>query len=154
MPILIDGNNLLHRLPRSDRSRERVRRLVLNTCRRERVQVTVVFDGPPPQGAPGRENLGPVTVVYAGSSTADDVIIGRLPSGPGAGDWVVVTDDRELQARARSSGAKIRSLAEWQKKRQPPPSKPRAEPKLSSREVEEWEEFFFGERQDNDGSRE
>jgi hypothetical protein len=142
MPILIDGNNLLHRLPRPDRSRERVRRLVLDTCRRERVQAIVVFDGPPPPGAPAREDLGAVTVVYAGSSTADDVIIGRIPPGSRAGDWVVVTDDRGLQRRAKSSGAKIRTLAEWQKRRQPPPPKPRIESKLSSREVEEWEEYF------------
>ena len=137
MPILIDGNNLLHRLPRHDRSREQVRRLVLDACRRERMKVAVVFDGPPPAGGRVREELGAVTVVYAGTRSADDVIIGRLPGGAAARDWVVVTDDRELQQRARDKGAAIRTLAEWQKKRSPPPPKPRVESKLSSREVAE-----------------
>jgi hypothetical protein len=142
MPILIDGNNLLHNLPPADRSRERVRRAVLDACRHERRRITVVFDGPPPPPSPPRESLGPVTVLYAGSEKADDVIIRTLPGGSSARDWVVVTDDRELQSRARDRGASIRTLAEWSKRRRPPPAKPRPESKLSSHEVAEWEEFF------------
>ena len=43
MPILVDGNNLLHRLPSSERSRGSVRRQVLDATRHETVSVTVVF---------------------------------------------------------------------------------------------------------------
>ena len=154
MPILVDGNNLLHRLPRPNRNREQVRRMVLDHCRHERVKITVVFDGPPPPGAPPREELGTVTVVYAGSETADDVIIRGLPGGASARNWVVVTDDRELQARARNKGASIRTHAEWSRKRPPPPPKPRIESRLSSHEVAEWEEFFANRRRDDDGSGE
>jgi len=146
MPILIDGNNLLHRLPRPDRNRDQVRRLVLDHCRHERVKITVVFDGPPPLGAPSREELGAVTVHYAGSETADDVIIRRLPGGAAARDLVVVTDDHGLQSRARDRGASIRTLAEWSRKKSPPPPKPRIESKLSSHEVAEWEDFFKTEK--------
>jgi predicted RNA-binding protein with PIN domain len=146
MPILVDGNNLLHSLPPPTRNREQVRRLVLDHCRHERLKITVVFDGPPPSGAPPREELGAVTVVYAGSKTADDVIIRRLPGGTAARDWVVVTDDRGLQARARDKGASIRTLAEWSSKKTAPPPKPRIESKLSSHEVAQWEDYFRREK--------
>ena len=63
MPILVDGNNLLHRLPRGSRSRADVRRLVLGAIRHERMAVVVVFDGPPPAGSPEVESLGSATVV-------------------------------------------------------------------------------------------
>jgi len=142
MPILIDGNNLLHQLPHSERSRARVRRLVLDACRHQRRRITVVFDGPPPAAAPPREDLGAVTVLYSGSQSADDVIVGRIPAGSRASDWVVVTDDRDLQARARHRGAAIRTLAEWLKTRPPAPRKAGFEHKLSPREVEEWEGYF------------
>lgn len=143
MPILVDGNNLLHRLAMSERSRTAVRKQVLDVTRYETVSVTVVFDGPPPAGAPTRESLGRVTVVYAGTRTADDVIVGMIPSGGAASQWSVVTDDRGLASRVKDRGGKVRTLAEWRaRRRQKSPTRPRVESKLSSREVSEWESFF------------
>lgn len=144
MPILLDGNNLLHRLPASDRSRSSVRRLVLEATRHEKMSVVVVFDGPPPAGAPDHEPLGRVVVVYSGSVTADEVIIGRIPAGQAARQWSVVTDDRGLAARARRLGATSRTVREWMARPRPAPPRPRTEPRLSSREVAEWEKFFEG----------
>lgn len=142
MPILLDGNNLLHRLPATDRSRSSVRKLVLDATRHERMSVVVVFDGPPPTGTPKDEPLGRVVVVYSGSATADEVIIARIPSGQAARQWTVVTDDRGLAERARRLGASSRTLREWMARPRPAPPRPRTEPRLSSREVAEWEEFF------------
>ncbi len=142
MPIIVDGNNLLHRLPTTSRSRAEVRRLVLETTRHERIAIVVVFDGPPPAGSPSEESLGSVKVVYSGTVVADDVIIGRLPTGRAASQWVVVTDDRGLGDRARQRGAAVRGLAEWQRRRPPKPKRVTREPKLSSHEVQEWEDFF------------
>jgi predicted RNA-binding protein with PIN domain len=150
MPVLLDGNNLLHRLPPRNRSRQEFRRLVLDACRHERMTVTVVFDGPPPAGAPPRESLGAVSVVYAGSETADDVIIRNLPGGRASREWVVVTDDRALQDRARRRNAQVRSVAEWSRKKPTPPSRPRTEPKLSSHEIAEWEKYFADVSEDED----
>jgi predicted RNA-binding protein with PIN domain len=150
MPILIDGNNLLHSLPREQAHRGDVRRLVLDACRRERMSVTVVFDGPPPTGTPSHELLGAVTIVYSGSATADDVILRHLATGASAREWVVVTDDRGLARRVRQQGAEVRSIAEWQRPRRARPRRPEWQPKLSSHEVAEWEEFFSGARQDED----
>lgn len=142
MPLLIDGNNLLHSLPGWERSRADVRHLVLERVRHERLDVTVVFDGPPPDGSPKVEHLGRVTVRYSGSSSADDVILRVLPSGSRASEWAVVTDDRELGNRIRDRGGRVLSLGEWHSRRPRPPRRPTHEPKLSSHEVAEWETFF------------
>ena len=151
MPILLDGNNLLHRMPKSQRCRSAVRKQVLETTRHETMSVTVVFDGPPPDGAPARENLGRVTVVYAGSRSADDVIVNMLPDGPAAKQYTVITDDRGLADRVRDRRAKVRRLAEWQGRRQQkPPRRSTFESKLSSHDVAEWEDFFSGRREEGD----
>ena len=142
MPILLDGNNLLHRLPRGARSRTEARRITLDLARAESIRVLVVFDGPPPAGAPQREELGKVSIVYSGARSADDVIVATLPTGNRARDWVVVTDDRGLRERALQAGAQVRSVAMWRRKTPPKPRHRSAEPKLSSHELAEWEEFF------------
>jgi hypothetical protein len=143
VPILIDGNNLLHRSGERDRASVRAR--VLDATRHEAMSVTVVFDGPPPAGSPLREHLGRVTVVYSGSRSADDVIVESIPGGPAARQWAVITDDRGLAARARERGAAVRSLAQWRSRRkQPAPARAGVETKLSSREIADWEEFFSG----------
>jgi len=140
MPILLDGNNLLHRV--GDRSRMSVRHRVLDATRHERMSVTVVFDGPPPAGVSQRENLGKVTVIYSGSKTADDVIVGMLPSGAAAKQWFVVTDDRGLAERVRDRGATVRRLAEWRGRSRQKPRPTTFESKLSSHEIADWETYF------------
>lgn len=141
MPILVDGSNLLHRLV-GGRSRASVRKLVLDATRHERISVVVVFDGPPPVGLADHESLGQVTVVYSGPVSADDLIISRIPGGRAASQWTVVTDDRGLADRARQQGASTRTLKEWTARPRRTSTRPRTEPKLSSRELSEWEDFF------------
>ncbi|HOC44250.1 MAG TPA: NYN domain-containing protein [Thermoanaerobaculales bacterium] len=149
MPLLVDGTNLLHSLPRSARSRPAVRALVLEATRHERMSVVVVFDGPPAAGAPAQEALGRVTIVHSGAASADDVIISRIPAGRRAREWVVVTDDRGLAGRARERGATVRTLAEWSTRPRPTPPRARAEAKLSSSEVAAWQEVFTRGRKDD-----
>jgi hypothetical protein len=141
VPILIDGNNLMHRLPGSERSRGEGRRLTLARSRRERMKVVLVFDGPPPAGVPEREELGSLTVLYSGTASADERIVAAA-TGP---TWVVVTDDRALAARVRQAGAEVRPLATWMEPRpaaRAGRSRVTAEPPLSSRDVADWEAFF------------
>ena len=142
MPVIIDGNNLLHSLPRAERSRRDVRRKALDAVRREGIQLTVVFDGPPPKGSPPIEHLGRVNVRYSGSETADAVIVTMLPTGRKAADWVVVTDDRGLQAAVKERGAAIRTLREWTTRRPKKRPQKQHQSKLSSREIEDWEKYF------------
>jgi hypothetical protein len=150
MPVIIDGNNLLHSLPNHERDRSSVRREALDTVRHEGVSLTVVFDGPPPPGSPELEHLGRVMVRYSGRSSADDVIVGLLPSSGRAAEWVVVTDDRALGNRVRERGAQVRTLKEWRSRRSGKPRGPVREPKLSSREVADWEAFFSSSGDDGD----
>lgn len=142
MPIIVDGNNLLYRMPRGDRTRAAVRRAILDATRHETRSITVVFDGPPPSGTPDRESLGRVTVVYSGSRSADDLIAAMLPAGAAAKQWSVVTDDRGLAGRVRAAGATTRRLADWRRRKPPQPKRPRSEFRLSSNEIADWEAFF------------
>ncbi len=144
MPVVIDGNNLLHSLPGRGCGRDEVRRQVLEAVRGESLQLTVVFDGPPPAGAPDTELLGRVTVRYSGAHSADDLILALIPAGVRASQWVVVTDDRGLRERVQRRGGTVRSLAAWRGRR--PPRRPllEAERRLSPRELAEWEAYFSG----------
>ena len=142
MPIIIDGNNLLHSLPTREQSRQAVRRRALDTVRHEGVSLTVVFDGPPPAGSPALEHLGRVSVHYSGTASADDVIVETLSKGGPVSKWVVVTDDRGLRDRVRNLGAQVRTLAEWRGRRLQKARRAPHEPKLSSREIEDWQSYF------------
>jgi hypothetical protein len=146
VPILVDGNNLLHRLPHRHRGRQELRQLCLDLVRREGLQLVLVFDGHPPAGGPTRESLGRLTIVYAAPRSADDAIIASLPPGSGARNFVVVTDDRELGQRARRAGARVRPLRDWWPKLVAPEVEPTREGGLSADQVAEWEALFSGPR--------
>lgn len=142
MPIIVDGNNLLHSLPKREQSRQAVRQRALDTVRHEGVSLTVVFDGPPPAGSPALEHLGRVSVRYSGTASADDIIVGLLSKGGRVSDWIVVTDDKGLRNRVRDLGAQVRTLGEWRGRTIQKNRRASYEPKLSSREIEEWKSFF------------
>ena len=150
MPFIIDGNNLLHSLPSRDQDRDKVRRRALDTVRHGGTLLTVVFDGPPPEGSPDPEHLGPLTVRYSGAWSADDLILRLLPQSGRASEWVVVTDDRALRDRVRERGGQVRSLREWHARKPRRLRRPSREPKLSSHEIEDWEAFFASEGDDRE----
>jgi len=151
MPYLIDGNNLAHSLPGNASDRSEVRRLALQRVRSSQGRLTLVFDGPPPEGTPRRESLGSVTVIYASPRSADEVILAALPEPQRAREWIVVTNDRELAARARRSGAQTQHIAQFLTRcraSRPVVDEQRA---LTPSEIAQWEEFFAtpGEESDN-----
>ena len=141
MPIVVDANNLLYRLPASLRRPAELRRLSLNLARTQRLRLTLVWDGPPPPGVPERESLGQLTVVHAGSMTADDAIVRTLPQGAAAKQWTVVTDDRGLRARVRARGASVTSLKDWIQRLLDATSGER-KGEASPSELKRWEELF------------
>jgi predicted RNA-binding protein with PIN domain len=149
MPIMVDGNNLLHRLPQGLRQRAELRRLTLELARREAIRITLVFDGPPPPGAPAREQLGKVTVVYSGAASADDTIVSTLPGGRRARTWEVVTADRRLASRVTAAGARVRNLSQWLHKLEAV-ARPADDISLSPAEVSEWEAYFATNRREPD----
>jgi hypothetical protein len=148
MPVIIDGNNLLHSLPSREQNRDSVRRRALDTVRHRGMSLTVVFDGPPPVGSPDPEHLGQLTIRYSGTSSGDDLILRLLPKSGRASEWVVITDDRALRDRVRQMGAEVRTLKEWQSRRPRKPHRVSREPKLSSRELADWETFFSSREDD------
>jgi hypothetical protein len=117
------------------------------------MRLTVVFDGPPPAGAPAVENLGRVAVRYSGDSSADELILRLLPNQGRASEWVVVSNDRALGAKARVRGATIRTLEEWRSRKSARPKRATREPKLSSHEVADWEEYFSSGEDDESSER-
>lgn len=114
--VLVDGDNLLHAV-RGSRDEGGVAWLLprLSGWRPEGVHIVVGLDGHP---APGEANRRRVTrgieFHHSGHRSGDDMLVGLLAARPYAerARTVVVTRDRELQARARGAGGQTRSI-EW-----------------------------------------
>ena len=105
MPFLIDGSNVLGamRVDRhGDEGKRGLVRLLAGFARAKKTRVTCVFDGSEP--ASFAKSLGPVSVVFSGSRSADDLIVERAANGRG---WSVVTSDRGLAARVQRRHVEI-----------------------------------------------
>ena len=114
MPILIDGHNLIGRMPAlslADPEDERqLLELLLSYRSRTRKAVTVVFDPGGGYALPGTRRQGGVEVVFAPhGSSADQVIVRRVRHSRDPAGITVVTSDRELASEARNYGAKVKS---------------------------------------------
>jgi predicted RNA-binding protein with PIN domain len=149
MPLLIDGHNLIGRLP--DLSLEdpddeallvqRLRRY----CLRHRRRATVVFDAGLPGGAALDLSAPPVEVVFSSpSSTADAVIRERIQRARDPRGLLVVSSDRSVQEAARLRGARVEAAEDFAARLdQPsPPQAQEGERTLSEDEVMEWLEVF------------
>jgi predicted RNA-binding protein with PIN domain len=149
VPILIDGHNLIGRLPGlslQDANDEEglVRRLVSYRARTGK-GITVVFDPGPASQLPRSRRLGAVEVVFAAvGSNADAVIARRVQRSQNPSGWLVVTSDQELARTVMHYGARVRSAeafaAELGGLKDGPPD--RTEAGLSSEEVESWLALF------------
>ncbi len=112
MPYLIDGHNLIPKIPGMSLTRlndEDELIVMLQTyCRVKRQAVEVFFDGAP-AGRAGVEKKGALIVHYVTvGSKADYAIHARLIKlGKAAKNWRVVTSDRQVQAEARARGAEV-----------------------------------------------
>ena len=116
-PYLIDGNNLLGSWggprPDDDRRGEVVRR-VAAFCRARGARATIVFDGHPLRPDFVTQDLGPVSVrVPPAGQDADTVIRELLDRAPRAADFIVVTSDKALYSYAKTMGASILRVHEW-----------------------------------------
>jgi hypothetical protein len=114
--VLIDGDNLLHRV-RGTRDEGGVRWLLprLRAWRPTGVRIVLMLDGHPEPGESFRRQV--VTGIeshYSGSVDGDTALIKLLASRPYADRirTVLVTDDRQLADRARHLHAWIRRL-DW-----------------------------------------
>jgi len=118
MPILIDGHNLIGRMPSlslADPDDEQQLLALLRAYRtRTRKAVTVVFD---PGGAfalPEARQHGGIEVVFAShGSSADRVIARRVQRSRDRAGITVVTSDRELAEQAHAYGARVKSAEDF-----------------------------------------
>ncbi len=104
MPVLIDGNNLIHALGGvgDDASRVHLCTLLAGLARGGE-KVTVAFDGPPASSA-AAERIAEfaMEVLYSGHGRSADAIITKLIAATTAPRLLkVVTTDREIRAAAR-----------------------------------------------------
>jgi predicted RNA-binding protein with PIN domain len=112
MPYLIDGHNLIPKIPGIDLNdlddELQLIKVLQDYCRRERKKVEVYFDNAPPGEARTRK-YGQVTAHYIRRGrTADSAIRSRLHKiGNSARNWTVITSDREVAAASRESHAKV-----------------------------------------------
>ena len=149
MPFLIDGHNLIHALPDiSLEDPEDEVALILKLrgwLAHQRKKAIVVFDGGIPGGYSRTLSSSDMEVVFSSykRSTADRIIMKRLEKIRDAGNWTVVTSDREILDFARRIGARAVSSQDFALELLPAAPRPLEKPRdPSPAEVSEWLEVF------------
>jgi predicted RNA-binding protein with PIN domain len=110
MPYIIDGHNLIPRIPGLDLAsvddEVQLIELVQEFCRLRRKSAEIYFDNAPP-GQPKARHYGQVLARFVrAGQTADDAIRARLLRlGPEARNWAVVTSDQQVQLAVRAARA-------------------------------------------------
>jgi hypothetical protein len=155
MPVLIDGHNLIGKLPDlrlsdprdEDKLIARLKTYVARTGR----QTVVVFD-PPRGGEPSswfrddRTDYHNLTVIFAQSGrSADDVIRERVANAKDKQGLIVVTSDAAVANFARQCGVKnVRTSEQFAEELRAALSAPPAKekPAISAAETEEWLRIF------------
>ncbi|HNB53071.1 MAG TPA: NYN domain-containing protein [Anaerolineales bacterium] len=157
MPYLIDGHNLIPKIPglnlRKIDDEIALIELLQGFCQRTGKQVEVYFDNAP-AGSVGKRKYGTVTAHFVrAGTTADTAIRLRLGQLKGAAkNWIVVSSDRQVQAEARGARAQIlasEGFAQELGKISPPTPTGKPEKKLTPDEVEEWLALFGDTRDKN-----
>ena len=101
MPYLIDGNNLIHALMEVG---PEVRRVGLCEVLAEALpageDVTVVFDGPHPEGGLPGELAERLEAIFTPGHPADETICARIASDSAPRRLIVVSSDREIRRAA------------------------------------------------------
>lgn len=159
MPYLIDGHNLIGKMPGLNLDdlddEQRLIEILQEFCTQNSKEVEVFFD----QSSTGQGKArvhGRVTARYIGAhETADQAIARRLKNlNREAANWSVVSSDREVQAAAKRARARIVPSNEFSGQLSKPASKTEdfTDEKLSKDEVDEWMELF-GEKKEKGNSK-
>jgi predicted RNA-binding protein with PIN domain len=151
MPYLVDGHNLIPKLPgltlEEIDDEVHLIELLQTYARRSRKALEVYFDNAPP-GQPRLRSYGSVTAHFVRQGqTADQAIGARLKRlGSAARNWTVVSSDGQVQAAARAARARVLSseafahqmLSSEDRGEEPPPT----ERDLSESEIKDWMKLF------------
>lgn len=153
MNYLIDGHNLIGQLPDIDLADPNDEALLVQKLNgwtsRTRNQAVVVFDNGLP-GGQSRLSTGRVKVIFAPPDvTADTVIRRRVHGLNPANEWVVVTDDHQIQISARARRMTVMRSTDFAKILLTPPAPvrkptPDVDPdvRVSEREIVAWLKEF------------
>jgi predicted RNA-binding protein with PIN domain len=158
MPYLIDGHNLIPKIPGLDLGamddETQLIEVLQEFCRRRRKQVEVYFDNAPP-GQPRARNFGQVIARFARAGLSADALIRahlrRL--GRSARNWTVVSSDHEVQNAARSARAQVISSEAFAQQvlqalgEAPSDTNGEGEIGLSPEELDDWLALFGGEQE-------
>lgn len=113
--LLIDGNNLLHRVSGSvDEGAQRLLLARLQGVLPPDVHTIVMLDGHPARGTSRRQRVTRnLEIHHAGSLSADDALLYVVRDVPAQdrASVTLVTDDRTLTERARHLGSRTQRLA-------------------------------------------
>lgn len=100
MELIIDAYNILkqitHHLYIEDKERSAFIKKLIRYAAYKQNQVTLVFDGAAPDNKPSQEQLGLVSVIYAGGGTQADTFIQRYAKKHKGRDLLLVSSDRQL----------------------------------------------------------
>jgi predicted RNA-binding protein with PIN domain len=151
VPILIDGHNLIGRMPalslQDPDDEEKLVRFLKSYRARTGKAITVVFDPGIVSTLSGRRREGGVEVVFAPrNSSADAIIARRVERSRDPRGWLVVTSDAELAERVARRGARTESAEDFSSELGGMGS---GEPgggdvQLSPEEIEAWLSLFEG----------
>ncbi len=159
MPLIIDGNNLLHSIQKSGEdfgslTAGRLCRIISRYLRLTGEKGEIVFDGAGPPDKSEFDNISDLEVFFSGRATdADTVIEHKIRISTAPKRLTVVSSDRRLRSAARTrKAAAVKADAFWndvekqlsrKKKAKEPPEKRRG---LTDGETQKWLEFFGIER--------
>jgi predicted RNA-binding protein with PIN domain len=157
MALLIDGHNLIPKIPGIDLSdpddEDQLIKIIQEYCRLRRKKATIYFDQAP-AGMGGIKHYGSVRVNYIQKGrTADEAIIDRLRKlGKRAQNMIVVSSDHQIQTAARAVHARVISSEDfagaWRSLISEEPSLDPRNKTLTEQELADWEAIFNQRRQD------
>jgi hypothetical protein len=147
MPILIDGHNLIGRMPslslRDPDDEERLVALLQSYRGRSGKKITVVFDPGPAYSSPQTRRQGGIEVVFAAhGSSADDVILRRVRHARDRAGLIVVTSDRALARAVAQYGARVRPAEDMARALSNPAATAEQDVSMSAEELEAWLALF------------
>ena len=158
MAYLIDGHNLIGQLPdislKDPNDEAKLVQKLIGFAARQQKRVVVVFDSGLP-GGKSRLSTGPVEVIFASQgSNADNVMRERIKQASDPGQWIVVSNDREVLSAARQRRMTTLTSAEFapklhsdttplkNKRKAPQDAGEAADVHVSAAEVEAWLKIF------------
>lgn len=151
--ILIDGNNLLYKLPQTqplmpdhiELARQKLEIQVRRAFAGRNIQIKIIFDGHSPDHFNQR---GKIQSAFAeGDGNADRALINFLKKQKRHRQWTVVSSDNEVRMRAANLDANVISSEQFAEKLNSRTAAQaedlqKSNPKLSRKEIDEWLDLF------------